>query len=152
MSTFAALFALLYVGHLVGDYIVQTDWMASLKIADATYPAGHLAEGLPVSPFRSWKQNQRHVATYSLTIAATVLLVGALGGFLAELGAVPWWRWVVAAGANWVAHSLIDRRWPVRWLMRATGSEAFHGNGGAAHVDQTLHLLTLLLVAAFLTR
>ena len=141
MSTFAALFAAFYVGHLLGDYVAQTDWMAALKVA-----------GAPVPPFRSWLANQRHVATYSLTIAATVLLTGALGGFLADLGVVPWWRWVVAAAANWVAHSVIDRRWPVRRLMCATGSRAFHGNGGALHVDQTLHLLTLLLLAAFLAR
>ncbi len=152
MSLFAALFALLYVGHLLGDYIVQTDAMASLKTAGATYPPGHLAESLPVPLGRSWLQNQRHVASYSLTIAVTVLTAGALGGFLADLGAVPWWRRLVAAAANWAVHSVIDRRWPVRRLMEATGSRTFHGNGGAQHVDQTLHLLTLLLLAAFLGR
>jgi hypothetical protein len=141
VSTFAALFALLYVGHLVGDYIVQTDAMATAKVA-----------GAPVPPLRSWLANQRHVASYSLTIAATVLLVGALGGFLAELGAVPWWRWAVAAVVNWVTHSVIDRRWPVRRLMESTGSGPFYRNGGAPHVDQTLHLLTLLLLAAWLAR
>src|SRR6266487_2753334 len=77
MSLFAALFALLYVGHLLGDYIVQTDAMASLKTAGATYPPGHLAESLPVPLGRSWLQNQRHVASYSLTIAVTVLTAGA---------------------------------------------------------------------------
>jgi hypothetical protein len=140
MSLFAALFALLYVGHLVGDYVVQTDAMAAHKVA-----------GAPVPLLRSWLANQRHVAGYSLTIAATVLVSGALGGFLATLGAVPWWRWLAAA-ANWVAHSVIDRRWPVRWLMEATGSGPFYANGGAPHVDQTLHLLTLLILAAFLGR
>src|SRR6266567_210143 len=88
-----------------------------------------------------------YVASYSLTIAVTVLTAGALGGFLADLGAVPWWRRLVAAAANWAVHSVIDRRWPVRRLMEATGSRTFHGNGGAQHVDQTLHLLTLLLLA-----
>jgi Protein of unknown function (DUF3307) len=141
MSSFAALFALLYVGHLLGDYIVQIDAMATLKVA-----------GAPAPLLRSWLANQRHVASYSLTIAATVLTAGALGGFLADLAAVPWWRWLVAAAANWAAHSIIDRRWLVRRLMEATGSRTFHGNGGALHVDQTLHLLTLVLLAAFLGR
>jgi hypothetical protein len=149
MATF---FGLLYVGHLLGDYIVQTDGMASRKVAGAVYPPGHLATGQPVPTLRSWLANQRHVASYSLTIAVTVLTAGALGGFLDDLGAVPWWRWLVAAAVNWAAHSVIDRRWPVRLLMEATGSRTFHGNGGAPHVDQTLHLLTLLLLATFLGR
>jgi hypothetical protein len=152
VTNLAALFALLYVGHLLGDYIAQTDRMAGLKVAGATWPEGHPAEGLPVPLLRSWLQNQRHVATYSLMIAATVVLTAALGGFLGALGAVPWWRWVVAVTVNWVAHSVIDRRWPVRRLMEATGSGPFYRSGGAPHVDQTLHLLTLLLVAAFLAR
>ena len=142
MSRFAAaLFIAFYVGHLLGDYVVQTDRMAKLKVAGAS-----------VSAWRSWLANQCHVATYSLAIAATVLLTLAVGGSLNELGAVPWWRWLVAATANWAAHFVIDRRWPVRRLMEATGSGPFFRNGGALHIDQILHLLTLLILAAFLPR
>jgi hypothetical protein len=141
MSLFAALFALLLVGHYVGDYVVQTDKQAALKVAGAACPA-----------WRSWAANQAHVATYSVTIAATVVGTSALGGFLGQLGTVPAWRWLAAAAVNWAAHSLIDRRWPVVRLMEATGSGPFARNGGAAHVDQALHLLTLLLCAAFLGR
>lgn len=84
----------------------------------------------------------------------TVVGTSALGGFLGlgQLGAVPAWRWPAAAAGNWAAHSLLDRRWPVRRLMEATGSGPFYHRGGAAHVDQALHLLTLLVLAAFLAR
>jgi hypothetical protein len=144
MSLFAALFALLYVGHLLSDYVVQTDAMASLKTAGATYPPGHLATDQPVPTLRSWLANQRHVASYSLTIAATVLLAGALGGFRDDLSALPPRTGPPTASstaAGWCAGS-----------MEETGSRTFHGNGGALHVDQTFHLLTLVLLAAFLGR
>lgn len=152
MTLFAALTVLVVVGHYLGDYVVQTDWMAALKVADATYPAGHPRAGQPVSSWRSWLANQAHVATYSATIAATVAAVAAVGGFAGQLGVVPAWRWLVAVAGNWAAHSLLDRRWPVTRLMAATGSGPFSHNGGAAHVDQTLHLATLLLLAAFLAQ
>jgi hypothetical protein len=152
MERVGGLFAILLIGHLLGDYVVQTERMAALKTAGAVYPEGHLAEGLPVPRLRSWIQNQRHVATYSAAIAVIVVLVAALGGFLEELAAVPWWRWLAATAANWIAHSVIDRRWPVHRLMIATRSGPFIGRGGAAYVDQTLHLTTLLVVAAFLAR
>ena len=152
MTVFTALAVLMVVGHYVGDYVVQTDWMASLKVAGATYPAGHPAEGRPVPAWLSWWWNQVHAATYTATIATTVAGVAALGGFADQLGTVPGWRWLVATAANWTAHGLIDRRWPVVRLMVLTGSGPFSRNGGAAHVDQTLHLLTLLVLAAFLAR
>jgi hypothetical protein len=152
MTVFAALAVLSFIGHYVGDYIVQTDWMASLKVADATYPDGHPTQGRPVPAWQSWLWNQIHVATYSATIAATTAGVSLLGGFAGQLGAVPAWRWLAAAAGNWAAHAVLDRRWPVLRLMAATGSGPFARNGGAAHVDQTLHLLTLLLLAAFCAR
>ena len=113
MPDFAALFALLLVGHHVGDYLVQTDWMASLKVAGATWPAGHPAAGRPVPACLSWWWNQVHVATYTAAIAATVAGVAAVGGFAGQLGTVPVWYWLLAAAANWAAHALLDRRWPV---------------------------------------
>ena len=152
MPDFAALFALLLVGHHVGDYLVQTDWMASLKVAGATWPAGHPAAGQPIPACLSWWWNQVHVATYTATLVATVAGVAAVGGFAGQLGTVPVWYWLLAAAANWAAHALLDRRWPVVRLMAATGSGPFSRNGGAAHVDQALHLLTLLALAAFLAR
>jgi len=151
-GSFAALFALLLVGHYVGDYVAQTDRMAVRKVAGAAYPEGHPDEGQPVPAWLSWWWNQAHVATYTATLVATVLGVSALGGFAGQFAAVPGWRWLLAVAVNWAAHSLLDRRWPVVRLMEATGSGPFSRRGGAAHVDQTLHLLTLLVLAAFCTR
>lgn len=140
MTAFAALFALLYVGHLLGDYVAQTDRQATRKVIGA----------LHCTRLGSWGYNQAHVATYTLTIASTIIALATVGGFAGQLGHIPAWAWLVAAAFSWVTHSLIDRRWPVERLMTATGSAPFLARGGAAYVDQALHLFVLALAAAFL--
>lgn len=47
-------------------------------------------------------------------------------------------------------HSLIDRRWAVRWWMEHTGQSTFFHNGGAAHVDQAAHIAALIAAALYL--
>jgi Protein of unknown function (DUF3307) len=142
MDAFAALFVLLYVGHLLGDYVVQTDRQATRKVAHA----------LHCTPWQSWAYNQLHVTTYTAAIATTIIVSAALGGFSERLGGIPAWAWLTAAALSWVTHSLIDRRWPVERLMVATGSGPFINRGGLAYVDQALHLAVLLVIAAFLGR
>lgn len=127
---FAELFILLYVAHLAADYPLQTDHQAAHK-ADCS------AAG--------WRANLTHAATHvaacgvALTISAVVLGSGA--------GA-----WASAAALAWIGatHSVIDRRWPVRWWMRIARQEGFAQHGGAAHVDQTAHVIALAVAALFL--
>jgi hypothetical protein len=110
-------FPLLLAGHLIGDWIVQTDWQAANKTT-------------------SWKANQQHVIGYHLTLAAFV------AGKLSMRQLV----WIVFA--SWVTHSIIDRRWPVKWLMRHTGSAPFSETTfGVIAVDQALHLSILALLS-----
>ncbi|GAA0897840.1 hypothetical protein [Pseudonocardia zijingensis] len=100
-ATFAATLAALLVGHTVGDHLVQTDHQAARKAA-------------------SWRAMAGHVAGYQATCAATLAAVHAL------TGSRPSWRRVIAGHAFSAAtHALIDRRWPVTWILEHTGSRAF---------------------------
>jgi hypothetical protein len=54
---------------------------------------------------------------------------------------------LVSAGT----HAVIDRRWPVRALMRAVGSPGFATvDWGVIAVDQALHLSILAMLAVLL--
>lgn len=45
----------------------------------------------------------------------------------------------------------VDRRWPVRWLMKHTGSASFADTEwGPIVVDQAIHLTILLLTSTYL--
>lgn len=116
------IFPALFAGHMLGDWIVQTDWQAANKAT-------------------SWRANQMHVATYHLTL----------------LAAVAWYanrrELVPALTFSWAAHSFIDRRWPVKRLLQVTRSPAFAETPlGILAADQTLHVTTLAVMAAWLTR
>lgn len=121
------MFGALLIGHLIGDWLVQTDRQAMNKM-------------------KSWKANQAHVATYHLSIAATVAL-----GTLATPALFYPHITPLAAGlllVSWPTHSLLDRRWPVRWLMEHTGSSGFASTSfGPMVVDQVLHIVTLWAIA-----
>lgn len=141
------LLALALAGHLLGDWVVQTDRQAACKVWPQAMPALD-----PFAPrfaaqaraevrrwrLRTWRANQAHVATCHATLA---ILIG------------PWRhdRWaLVALAVSWLSHSVIDRRWPVRWLMRSTGSAAFaEQTWGVLAVDQALHLSILALLVAW---
>ncbi|MFJ1751132.1 DUF3307 domain-containing protein [Streptomyces sp. NPDC088116] len=124
---FPSLFILLYAGHLLADYVFQTDHQADHK-ADRT--------------LSGWQANLSHAATHVVTCAVT-LTVGAVALGL-DVGVLP-----VIAALAWIGgtHAVIDRRWPVTWWMTHTGSTAWAQNGGSAYVDQTAHI-TILVTAA----
>ncbi|MFJ7189669.1 DUF3307 domain-containing protein [Streptomyces bacillaris] len=129
---FASLFVLLYLGHLLADYPLQSDHQATHKAERTT---------------TGWVAALTHAATHVATCAAA-LTVGAL-----VLDDVALSLPVVAAALVWIGatHAFIDRRWPVLWWMRNTGSTAWIAHGGAAHVDQTAHVLALVLAALALS-
>lgn len=80
----------------------------------------------------SWKANQQHMIGYhaSLTIAAALV--------------VSWPALAAILAVSWVTHSIIDRRWPVVWLLQHTGSRPFSQTTfGVVAVDQALHLSIL---------
>jgi hypothetical protein len=121
--TFAAAAATLHAAHQLGDHIVQTDNNASNKAA----PGRH-----------GWHHVLTHVATYHLT--ALVMLV-----VTAVVLDLPVTVLGIAAGLGFsaITHAVIDRRWPVRWLLNHTGSAAFADRQtpicGMYLADQSLH-------------
>ena len=84
-----------------------------------------------------------HLGAYHAT--AAVLLIGTLG-----LLGLPVTAWGVIAGLGFSAatHGLLDRRWPVRAVLRWTRStkfaEAQSPVCGLYTADQALHRLALL--------
>jgi hypothetical protein len=53
--------------------------------------------------------------------------------------------------ASAITHGVIDRRWPVRALMRAAGSPGFATvEWGVIAVDQALHLFIPAMLAVLL--
>lgn len=118
------LLALVLAGHLIGDWIVQTDNQAANKMT-------------------SWAANQRHMLGYHITLLLCLLLAP---GLLV-------WKAATIIGTSWITHSFIDRRWPVRWLMCHTGSSPFSEmTFGVIAVDQALHISILCLLVGMLGR
>jgi hypothetical protein len=128
---FAVSLLVLLVAHQVGDHVLQTDRQAATK---ATRGRGAV------------RAMAGHLIGYH--VAAAVLVVGtvkALGLPLTASG--------VGAGLLFsaITHSVLDLRWPVRALLRATGSpkfaEATAPVCGMYTADQALHQLCLLISA-----
>lgn len=135
---FAETFILLYLGHLVADYPLQPDWQAKCKAGwdegpDDAHPGRH---------HHGWGANLAHAATHVLVCAVT-LIVGdlALGLDIPDTPAVLALAWIGGS------HALIDRRRIVAWWMRHARQTAWAQHGGAAHVDQTAHVLALGMAA-----
>jgi hypothetical protein len=130
-GTFAAAFVALYAAHMVGDHVLQTDRQARGKAADKGWAA-------PMAG---------HLATY---LAAQFLALFAV----AHIAPFPATNLGVACGLGFSAatHGLIDRRWPVRWLLEHTGSRDFarltsNGLNGMYLCDQSLHIGCLFAAA-----
>jgi hypothetical protein len=121
----AIVFLVLLAGHLLGDWVAQTDWQATSKT-------------------RSWAALAAHVASYHLLMGPLLLIPVVRDGW-------PAGKALAALAVSAVTHALIDRRWPVRALMRATGSPGFATvEWGVIAVDQTLHLFILAMLAVLL--
>ncbi|MFG3187561.1 DUF3307 domain-containing protein [Streptomyces omiyaensis] len=127
---FATIFLLLYVGHLLADYPFQTDHQAAHK-------ANLGAVG--------WRANLDHAGTHVVTCAFALLAGMTVLDLKVGIGAA-------FAALAWIGatHAFIDRRWPVRWWMTRMRQTSWADHGGAAHVDQTAHVLALALAAVAL--
>jgi hypothetical protein len=146
LATFGASYVVLTVGHTLADHLFgQTDWQASNKAA----PTPEEVVG-GARKHRGWAANLAHVALYHLTLVAL--------GLLAWLALPLWWSLSgVVAALVWsiVTHAFVDRRWPVRWLLKKTGNEEFAtpklgGLNGVYLADQALHTLALAIAAGML--
>ncbi|MDI1463643.1 DUF3307 domain-containing protein [Catellatospora sp. KI3] len=130
-ATFAVVLLVLYVGHQVGDHVAQTDRQAEGK-AEA---GGH-----------GWRAMAGHLLGYHLTLL--VLLLGTTALLRLPLS---WTGLAAGLGFSLATHGLLDRRWPVRAILRATGSPRFAELttpvSGMYAADQALHLAALLIYA-----
>ena len=122
----ATVFLVLLAGHLLGDWVVQTDEQATNKT-------------------RSWSALGGHVARYHLIMAALLLVPTLRDGWPASHA-------LATLAVSAATHAFIDRRWPVRSLLRAVGSPGFATvEWGVIAVDQALHLVILAMLAVALT-
>jgi Protein of unknown function (DUF3307) len=119
-------FAAFVVCHLVGDYLLQTDWQALNKRG-----------GLGPDP-RARRALLSHIATYTLAF------VPALIWLADEIGA-----WAVATAALIAAPHLVqdDGRLLTMYMVRAKHTDGANIPSVAAAVDQTFHFLALFLTA-----
>ncbi|MGD8625579.1 MAG: DUF3307 domain-containing protein [Anaerolineae bacterium] len=115
-----SLFDWLLVGHLVGDFLLQTDGMARNKS-------------------KSWPWMLRHVGLYMLLVTV-VIVVYALSHPLSF-----WWI-ALALLLLSVTHVGLDRRRFTTWWMGVVGIEPQHPWLGIV-VDQVFHILILAIVA-----
>ncbi len=118
-----SIFAWLVIGHLVGDWMLQTDWMAREK------QNGLVARALLI-----------HCLIYTGTLMATLALVAARHALSPPYLSVG----LIVLLSHW----LIDgARLAARWsqLLRQTKQTFVR-----IMVDQTLHLLVLAFVIEFL--
>jgi hypothetical protein len=159
----------LLLGHLVGDYIVQNDWMAANKSNPHPGLKPSWSDGAPNpsdrEQFRAWmdERNARMdaedwdgwparrskwiVGHFACTIHC---LIYTLAIWSCSFWWMPWWGLAVC----FVAHWFIDRfRLAGRWMRNVSGQKQFAANfsppnlpWGVIVVDNTFHLLTLGLI------
>jgi hypothetical protein len=127
---FAVSLVALLVAHQLGDHVVQTDRQAAGKAEDRGW----------------WRPMIGHLAGYHATAAVVVVGTGAMLSLPLTV------RGVVAGLAfSALTHGLLDRRWPVRAILRAAGSPRFAETTapicGIYAADQALHKLALLISA-----
>jgi hypothetical protein len=123
-------FAVFVVCHLIGDYLLQTDWQAS-----------HKRGGL--GPVReSQRALASHILTYTLAyVPAFIWLAGEIGTTLIPVVAL-------VAIPHWIQD---DGRLLTVYIERVKGVEAAANKSVAAAVDQSFHFLVLLGTALLAT-
>ena len=118
-------FLILLTSHLLGDWVAQSDWQATNKT-------------------RSWAALAAHVAGYHLVMGLLLLVPVLRDGW-------PAGKALAVLVVSAATHALIDRRWPVRALLRVAGSAGFATvEWGVIAVDQALHLSILAMLAVLL--
>jgi hypothetical protein len=123
-------FAAFVVSHLVGDYLLQTDWQARNKRG-----------GLGPDPVAR-RALLSHIASYTLAfVPALIWLAG-------EIGA-----WAVAIGALIAVPHLIqdDGRLLAAYMRHVKHADGQANPSVAAAADQAFHFLALFLTALLAT-
>jgi hypothetical protein len=123
--SWVSVLAVFLVAHLVGDYLLQTDWQARNK-------RGGLSGGVALRALAA------HVAGYTLAFVPALIWIGT------ELSA----GWALLAGALVaLPHFVIDDGRIVRSYLAHVKHVPDFDTGLAASVDQSFHVVSLCLVA-----
>ena len=124
--SWVSVLAVFLVAHMVGDYLLQTDWQAA-----------HKREGL--GPNReSRRALLAHITTYTLAF------VPALIWLADDIGA-----WVIGVAALIGLPHMVqdDGRLLDRYIAFIKGEPATRNASVVAVVDQSFHIVTLFLIA-----
>jgi hypothetical protein len=119
------IFESLLLAHIVGDWIVQTEWQA-------------------VNKRHNWRALLIHVVFYHVIVFAVLAARFGLGE--------P--RVYIAVAFLAITHAVLDRQWPVEWLMRTLRHNVHRSNERwlVIVVDQAVHIVLIGLVTLYLAR
>jgi hypothetical protein len=121
----------LFVAHQIGDHVLQTDRQAATKTERGQ---------------RGLRGMLGHLAVYHLMAAGLLITTETVLGL-----PLPTTGLVVGLAFSALTHALLDRRWPVRAILRATQAPRFADATspvcGMYVADQALHQLALLVSA-----
>jgi hypothetical protein len=145
----------LLVGHLLGDYVLQNDWMARLKTAQhpgrAPDPKESVSAGMPDAA-HAFKLGQWTERTQDARMGTWACLIHCLLYTLAVWACSFWWMPLWGLAVCFAVHFPVDRwRLARRWMM-VVGQKDFATGPlspwSVIVVDNTFHLLTLFVIAA----
>lgn len=127
------IFITLWVGHLIGDYFIQTD---------------HQAQHKGLTGDRSWEGRWnclKHAVTHTMSMAAAYVITALLGHLPAtghSIGVIT--SILVIDG---ITHYIIDRRWTLRWFAERIGKRAWIENDAQAlpTLDQAAHIIIIFI-------
>jgi hypothetical protein len=140
MSTSALVFAVamatLVAAHQLADHIFQTDNDANAKAAPG---------------MNGWRHLLVHVGAYHATALVMLVITAVVLNVPLTVAGM-----VAGLGFSAVTHAILDRRWPVRWILQHVGAPEFADLKtpicGMYLADQALHYgclwVAALLIAA----
>jgi hypothetical protein len=120
--TWPAAFLALLASHLVGDFLVQTEWQAVNKLGGLADP-------------RSRRALLAHVAAYTGVFVPALVWIG--------IRTTPW-RAVAVAAVVAIPHLLLDDGHFVQFWLRAVKRAPDPSAALTVTVDQTFHVVCLI--------
>jgi hypothetical protein len=130
--TWPALFGVFLLSHLVGDFVLQTDWQASNK-----------QHGLRGGGPTNRRALLMHGSVYTLAFVPALVWVADESGTLAA---------IAVAAAVWIPHMVVDDGNLVAlWIQHVKHVYTVPSTVVRLGVDQSVHVLTLALVAYLVT-
>lgn len=150
----------LLLAHLVGDYIVQNDWMAANKSnphpgpEPKTRPVGTSCGEIAGNIFAGVRESKAYHERFAVWRLGHAACAAHCTAYTLAVWAFSWW-WMPWWGLAvcWLAHYPIDRFGLAKlWMKHVSGQAVFAEKmapWSIIVVDNTAHLLTLWLIAVF---